>query len=91
MVNHEIPARNLATTRSAGVRPCLFHGTERHGTERNAGLFHGTDKCDRGTINLILEYLTRNGLIRICKVRTINYIIRILNTERICITRNGYV
>ena len=49
--------------------PCLFHGTERHGTERNAGLFHGTDKCDRGTINLILEYLTRNGLIRICKVR----------------------
>ena len=48
---------------------CLFHGTERHGTERNAGLFHGTDKCDRGTINLILEYLTRNSLIRICKVR----------------------
>ena len=51
------------------IRPCLFHGTERHGTERNAGLFHGKDKCDRGTINLILEYLTRNGLIRICKVR----------------------
>ena len=49
--------------------PCLFHGTERYGTERNAGLFHGTDKCDRGTINFILEYLTRNGLIRICKVR----------------------
>ena len=37
--------------------------------ERNAGLFHGTDKCDHGTINLILEYLTWNGLIRICKVR----------------------
>ena len=34
---------------------CLFHGTE-----RNAVLFHGTDKCDNGTINLILEYLTRN-------------------------------
>ena len=32
---------------------CLFHGTERYGTERNAGLFHGTDKCDHGTINLI--------------------------------------
>ena len=47
---------------------CLFHGTERYGTEWNAGLFHGTDKCDHGTINLILEYLTRNGLIRICKV-----------------------
>ena len=56
-----------ARTRDRG--PCLFHGTERHGTEQNAGLFHGTDKCDRGTINLILEYLTRNGLIRICKVR----------------------
>ena len=27
----------------------------RSGTERNAGLFHGTDKCDRGTINLILD------------------------------------
>ena len=39
---------------------CLFHGTERNGTERNAGLFHRTDKCDHGTINLILEYLTRN-------------------------------
>ena len=37
--------------------------TERNGTERNAGLFHGTDKCDNGTINLILEYLTRNGSI----------------------------
>ena len=35
---------------------CLFHGTERYGTERNAGLFHGTDKCDHGTINLILEF-----------------------------------
>ena len=40
---------------------CLFHGTERNGTKRNAGLLHGTDKCDDGTINLILEYLTRNG------------------------------
>ena len=37
---------------------CLFHGTE-----RNAGLFYGTDKCDNGTINLILEYLTQNGSI----------------------------
>ena len=34
---------------------CLFHGTERNGAERNAGLFHGTDNCDNGTINLILE------------------------------------
>ena len=58
------------------MRWCIFHGTERYGTERNAGLFHGTDKCDHGTdkcdhgtINLILEYLTRNGLIRICKVQ----------------------
>ena len=25
------------------------------GTERNAGLFHGTDKCDHGKIILILE------------------------------------
>ena len=55
---------------------CLFHGTERYGTERNAGLFHGTEKCDHGTINLILEYLTRNGYV---KYGTINYIIRILN------------
>ena len=23
---------------------CLFHGTERNGTNLNAGLFHGTDK-----------------------------------------------
>ena len=28
--------------------------------ERNAGLFHQTNKCDHGTINLILKYLTRN-------------------------------
>ena len=31
--------------------------TERNGTERNAGLFQGTDKCDQGTIILKLEYL----------------------------------
>ena len=37
--------------------------TERNGTERNAELFHGTDKCDHKTIILILEYLTRNGYI----------------------------
>ena len=36
----------------------------RNGTERNAGLFHGTDKCDYGTINLggvhkqVLSHLT---------------------------------
>ena len=36
---------------------CGVYFTERNGTERNAGLFHGTDECDRGTINLILEYL----------------------------------
>ena len=40
-----------------------WNGTEQNGTERNARLFHGTDKCDNGTINLILEYLTRNGSI----------------------------
>ena len=28
---------------------------------RNAGLFHGTDECDHGTINLILEYFIGNG------------------------------
>ena len=27
--------------------------TEQNGTELNAGLFHGTDKCDNGTINLM--------------------------------------
>ena len=42
--------------RGGGVYFTERNGTERHGTERNAGLFHGTDKCDRGTINLILEY-----------------------------------
>ena len=46
------------TSNSCVSRLCLFHGTE-----RNAVLFHGTDKCDHGTIILILEYLTRNGSI----------------------------
>ena len=36
---------------------CLFHRTERNGTKRNIALFHGMDKCDNGTINLILERL----------------------------------
>ena len=36
--------------------------TERNGTERNAISRNG--QCDHGTINLILEYLTQNGLIR---------------------------
>ena len=49
--------RVLATYYRSGPKNgrCLFHGTERYGTERNAGLFHGTDKCDHGTINLILN------------------------------------
>ena len=40
---------------SGGVYFTERNGTERYGTERNAGLFHGTDKCDHGTINLILN------------------------------------
>ena len=33
---------------------CNWVGSiSRNGTERNAGLFHGTDKCDRGTIILL--------------------------------------
>ena len=31
--------------------------TERNRTERNSGLFHGTDKCGHGAIILILVYL----------------------------------
>ena len=47
-----------------------FDGMER--------LFHGMDKCDHGTINLILEYLTRNGSIIIDMYIAIVIINRIL-------------
>ena len=44
-------------------RRCGVYFMEWKGTERNAGLFHRTDKCEHRTINLILEYLTQNGSI----------------------------
>ena len=48
----------LETSSGNGIGTVM--SISRNGTERNAGLFHGTGKCDLGTINLILEYLTWN-------------------------------
>ena len=38
--------------RSLLIKNEILYFTERNGTERNAGLFHGMDKCDNGKIKL---------------------------------------